>query len=168
MILLASLTVALSTSCGGSPESEPKLTGYGATKEDFAKGKKVDTDKKDDCCFLPKQADGSDRYYLVMYDESDRVYTYSLSFVPPIVFAGAQNVIIRELPPDAKLAFTVNRRDCKMMQYRSTLIRQAFPDGPWDILVALYSSQTAGPYDDLAITDITFVNNRPGGRSIQC
>ena len=48
-----------------------------------------------------------------------------MSFVPTIVFAGTQNVIIGELPPDAKLTFTVTRRDCKMLQYRSALVRKA-------------------------------------------
>lgn len=90
-----------------------------------------------------------------------------MSFAPTIVLAGAQNVILGELPPDAKLAFTVNRRDCKMLQYRSALVRKAL-QGRWDVLVALYSGDTAKPYNDLAISDILFSNNTPGDRSIQC
>ena len=90
-----------------------------------------------------------------------------MSFVPTIVFAGTQNVIIGELPPDAKLTFTVTRRDCKMLQYRSALVRKALR-GRWDVLVALYSSKTLAPYNDLAVTDILFSNNTPGDRSIQC
>jgi hypothetical protein len=171
--LLASLSVALATSCGSSSSSEstgPKLTGYGATKDDFAEGKEPDKDKADDCCFLPEQADGSDRWYAVMYDENDRVYTYGMSFVPTIVIAGAQNVILGELPSDAKLVFTVKRRTCKMMEYRSRLVRQAFrgSGGPWDILVALYSSQTTAPYNDLVITDISFSNVKAGNHSVGC
>jgi len=171
--LLAGLAVAVSTACGSSSTSEATgahLTGYGATKDEFAKGKTPDKDKEDDCCFLPKQADGSDRWYAVMYDENDRVYTYGMSFVPTIVIAGAQNVIIGELPPDAKLVATLKRRTCKIMEYRSATIRQVFDEtgGPWDILVSLTSSETIAPYTDFKITDISFSNVKAGDHSVQC
>jgi hypothetical protein len=37
-----------------------------------------------------------------------------MSFAPTIVFAGAQNVILGELPRDAKLVATVSKRPCEV------------------------------------------------------
>jgi hypothetical protein len=170
--LAAGLMLAVAASCGNSSESEPEgpnLSGYGATRDDFDEGKDP-APGEDDCCFLPEQSDGSYRWYVVMYDENDRVFSYSMSFVPTIVLAGAQNVILGELPDDAKLVFTVTRRLCKMMHYRSAQVRQAFEGtgGPWDILVVLYSSKTGGPFHPLKVTDISFGNVKPGDHSIQC
>jgi hypothetical protein len=167
--LIASMAVVIPTSCGeSSSESEsegPTLTGIGATKEDFAEGKEPNTDRQEGCCFGPTQEDGSDRYYAVEYDEKDRVIAYSMSFAPTIVFAGAQNVIIGELPPDAKLVKTVDRQRCKTMQYSSAQYRQvtAGTGGPWNIDVGLYSGPGETPYSDLRIYDIIFIGAaRPG------
>src|SRR6188508_2236934 len=138
--LLVSLSFALAAGCGGSSESAadgPTLTGYGATREDFAEGKRPDPARPGGCCFLPKQDDGTDRYNAVTYDDDDRVVAYSMAFGPPIRIGDAENVIARELPRDATRVWTIPKRDCKLVQYRSALIRETLSDGPWDVLVTL-------------------------------
>ena len=88
-----------------------------------------------------------------------------MAFAPTIVFAGAQNVILGELPPDAKLVATANKRRCKTMQYRSAQYRQVTEGtgGPWNIDVALYSGPGETPYSDLRINDIILLGaGKPG------
>lgn len=172
-ILALAAAAAAAAGCGGSSDAEegPQLTGYGATREDFAEGKELDTDHPDDCCFLPKQADGSSRYNNVLYDDNDRVFAYSMSFAPTIVIAGAQNVILGELPDDAKLVFKATRKGCEVRHYQSASIRQVFPPGggPWDILVSLYSSFEATPaFDGINVTEINFSNVKAGDQQVEC
>ena len=169
--LMVSLSFALPAGCGGSSDSGtegPTLTGYGATRDDFAAGKRPDPARPDGCCFLPKQDDGTDRYNSVRYDEDDRVVSYNMAFGPTIRIGDAENVIARELPRDATRVWTIPKRDCKLVQYRSALIRETLADGPWDVLVTLYTADGAQPYDDLSISDIDFVNNEPGNRAVDC
>ena len=169
--VMVSLSFALSTGCGGSSESAAEgrtLTGYGATRDDFAEGKRPDPARPDGCCFLPKQDDGTDRYNAVRYDGDDRVIAYSMAFGPSIRLADAENVITGELPSDATRVWTIPKRDCKLVQYRSARIRETLSDGPWDILVALYTADGTKPYDDLSVSDIDFVNNEPRNRSVEC
>jgi hypothetical protein len=144
------------------------LTGYGATREDFAEGKRADPTRPDGCCFLPKQNDGTDRYNSVKYDDDDRVVSYSMAFGPAIRIGDAEDVIAGELPRDATRVWTIPKRNCKLVQYRSALIRETLADGPWDVLVTLYTADGAQPYDDLSISDIDFVNNEPGNRAVDC
>jgi hypothetical protein len=169
--VMVTLTFALPAGCGGSADSVadgPTLTGYGATREDFAEGKRPDPARPDGCCFLPKQNDGTDRYNAVRYDKDDRVIGYGMAFGPTVRLADAENVITGELPPDATRVWTIAKRDCKLVQYRSALIRETLSDGPWDVLVKLYTADGTKPYDDLSISDIDFVNNEPGNRAVEC
>lgn len=61
------------------------------------------------CCFLPRTADGGDRYYAVFWDETDRVYGYSMQFDDPPSLREAREVARREAPAGAKLVFDVGR-----------------------------------------------------------
>jgi hypothetical protein len=184
--LAASLILVVPAGCGESSESgpeattltgigvtgessetepdEPTLTGIGATKDDFAKGKEPNTIQNEGCCFGPTQEDGSDRYYAVEYDEEDRVTTYSMSFAPTITFAEAQNVILGELPSDAKLVATINHPLCRSMHYSSALLRQVTggTGAPLNIDVAFYSNHGDTPYSDSRISDIIVGFATPG------
>jgi hypothetical protein len=100
--------------------------------------------------------------------KDDRVIGYGMGFGPTIRLADGENVITGELPPDATRVWTIAKRDCKLVQYRSALIRETLSDGPWDVLVKLYTADGTKPYDDLSISDIDFVNNEPGNRAVEC
>ena len=169
--LMVSLSLVLPAGCGGSSDSEaggPTLTGYGATRDDFLERKRPDPDNPDGCCFLPEQDDGSNRYNAVTYDDDDRVISYEMAFGPTIRLSEAENVIAEQLPPDATRVWTIPKRNCKLVQYRSALIRETLAGGPWDILVTLSTADGAEPYDDLSISDIEFVNNEPRNRAVEC
>jgi hypothetical protein len=170
VVLLASVAVAIPTSCGGSSDSasseEPPLTGIGATKDDFAKGKEPVPGPKEGCCFGPDQVGPWDRYYAVEYDEKDRVITYSMAFVPTIGFEGAQNVILGELPPDAKLVATAKSFLCRVMQYRSAQYRHQ-TGRPRNIDVWLYS-EGDGPYSDVRIFGIDLYGAAKPGEMSDC
>ena len=169
--LVPLLAVVLLTSCGSSQQAGPVLTGYGATRTDFAKGKEAAPGEKDDCCFLPKQADGSFRYLDAAYDKQsdDRVLTYAMSFVPRIGIAKAQKVVLDQLPRDAKLVVTANRRECKSMEYKSTLLQGVVNGAPSDVSVAFYSSPVRGrPFDGVHVTEIRFAAQMPSDHPIPC
>jgi hypothetical protein len=142
VVLLASVAVVIPTGCGGSSDSassgEPPLTGIGATRDDFAKGKEPIPGPQVGCCFGPDQPGPWERYYGVEYDEKDRVISYGMSFTPTIRVADAQNVILGELPPDAKLVATAKSVDCTAMQYRSAQYRHQ-TGRPRNIDVWLYN-----------------------------
>ena len=91
-----------------------------------------------------------------------------MAFGPPIRIGDAEDVIAGELPRDATRVWTIPKRDCKLVQYRSALIRETLSDGPWDVLVTLSTADGAKPYDDLSISDIDFVNNEPRNRAVDC
>ncbi len=60
-----------------------RMNGYGATRKAWAAHHVRDPNPKliKGCCYLPRQADGRDRYYAVFQD-GGRVYGYSMHFAP--------------------------------------------------------------------------------------
>jgi hypothetical protein len=104
-----------------------RLTGFGATKKSWAAHHVRDPNPKlaSGCCFLPKQRDGQDRYFSVLYDHS-RVFSYEMHFDPPVTEATARRLILlHEAPPDARLRRDVRKPTCEQIEYRSSLLKNA-------------------------------------------
>ncbi len=146
-----------------------RLHGIGASRHDFAVGKVPDPNPKliKGCCFLPKQRDGRDRYYAVLYDERGHVDSYSMAFAPSISIQAAKRAIRGELPGDAKLVFDVKRAGCEIVQYQSRLVGRALhDDGAVD--AAMYSSTTGGRFNRRTVTEIILLPGVPHDRSSGC
>lgn len=124
----------------------PELTGYGATRKAWAANHRADPNPKliKGCCYLPRQKDGTDRYYAVQRDEHGRVFTYSMHFAPRVSASFLRFLLRRdELPPDARLVRRKRKPECLILQYRSAAAKRAL--GSALVGVAIYSSET-GPY----------------------
>lgn len=126
--------------------STVRLTGYGATRKAWAAHHRADSNPKLDkgCCYLPKQADGQDRYYQVQRDEHGRVYIYSMHFAPKVSARFAKALLRRhELPADARLVRSKRKAECLILQYRSAAAKRAV--GSAVVGAGLYSN-VAGKY----------------------
>jgi hypothetical protein len=107
-----------------------RLTGYGATRTAWAAHHQADTSPKlvKGCCYLPKQADGLDRYLGVQPDKHGRVDSYTLHFAPRVSPSAARALLRRtELPTDAKLVRVKHSPydNCVILQYRSEAAKRA-------------------------------------------
>jgi hypothetical protein len=113
------------TTASGDRESS-ELTGYGATRKAWATHHVADPNPKliRGCCFLPKQRDGQDRYYAVLYDHG-RVFMYSLHFAPRIGATLARRLMRREFPSDTRQIRTVRKATCEQIVYRSAKLKAA-------------------------------------------
>jgi hypothetical protein len=148
-VVTLTLTLALALPSAGIPallgRSAVHLIAYGATRKAWAAHHVADPSPRLErgCCFLPKQADGQDRYYAVQYDQG-RVFSYEMHFAPKISASRAKLVVRREVPPDARLVRHARRRDCEILQYRSAAARRAL--GSASVGVALYTNVASGRY----------------------
>ena len=123
-----------------------RMTGYGATRKAWAAHHKADPNPKliKGCCYLPQQADGTDRYYSVQRNGKGRVFAYSLHFAAKVSATFVRSLLRRdELPSDARLVRSKRKADCLFLQYRSGAAKRVLGNGT--VGAALYSSET-GPY----------------------
>jgi hypothetical protein len=142
LVLLAIAALALTAAANAAVG----LTGYGATRNAWAAHHQADPNPKlvKGCCYLPRQADGNDRYYAVDRDEKGRVYSYSMHFAPRISASEAKFILRQsELPRDARLVRSKRKGICLILQYRSAAAKRAL--GYATVGAALYSS-AAGRY----------------------
>jgi hypothetical protein len=118
-MLAALAIVRVAVAAGG-------LTGYGATRSAWAAHHRTDPNSKlqAGCCFLPKQADGTDRYYTVAY-QSGRVVSYEMSFVPAVPRAVAIAAIKADVPRDTTLVLDKRAATCEFITWRSRLLKRA-------------------------------------------
>ena len=122
------------------------LTGYGATRTAWRAHHRPDPNPKlvKGCCYLPRQADGSPRYYAVLRDDNGRVFNYSMHFAPKISASEAKAILrTTELPADARFVRSKRNPECLILQYRSAAAKRDV--GGATVGAALYSSG-AGPY----------------------
>jgi|SRR5919201_1257675 hypothetical protein len=138
---LAAVIVALSLVAVATGAA--RLTAYGATRKAWAAHHIRDPNPKliKGCCYLPRQADGIDRYYAVQRDDRGRVLNYSMHFSPR-VSASLVRVLLRrhELPVDARLVRSKRKAGCLIIQYRSAAAKRAM--GTATVGAAFYSSET--------------------------
>lgn len=130
----------------GVATASVRLTGYAATRKAWAAHHVADPNPKlfKGCCYLPKQADGTDRYYAVNRNEKGRVFNYGMHFAPRISATFARFLLrLDELPSDARLVRSKRKAECLILQYRSAAAKRAL--GYATVGAALYSS-AAGPY----------------------
>ena len=132
LVALAVVTVATA--------SVVRLTGYGATATTWAAHHRADPSPKvvKGCCYLPKQADGLDRYLGVQRDKHGRVDSYTLHFAPRVSPSAARALLRRsELPADAKLVRVKRSDNCVIVLYRSEAAKRAL--GSASVVARLYS-----------------------------
>ena len=77
-----------------------RMSGYGATSKAWAAHHRADPNPKlfKGCCYLPQQADGTDRYYSVQRNGKGRVYAYSMHFAPKVSATFVSFLLRREAP----------------------------------------------------------------------
>lgn len=111
----------------GSSARRAVLTEFGATRAVWAKHHKADPNRKlvRGCCFLPRQKDGTDRYYVVHYGQGTHVDSFEMSFVPTIPTSLARWVVKHEAGPGARVVYDLNKAGCEQIEYRSTLLSRA-------------------------------------------
>jgi hypothetical protein len=162
------LTLALTALTGGlvlgvaaaSPVVD-HLTEYGATRQAWLSHHKIDPNPKlaRGCCFLPKQRNGTDRYYAVQYGDGSfaprgRVFDFEMSFDPPISAARAKGVARFEMPPDARVIAHARKRTCEQLLYRSATLRGALG---YATVLAEFSRTGAGGRYVGVVGDILFL-----------
>jgi hypothetical protein len=128
----------------GTAAAAVRVTGFGATRKAWAAHHRADPNPKliKGCCYLPRQADGQDRYYSVLRDHG-RVFNYSMHFAPRVSATVARSLLRTELPADARLLRSKRRAECLILEYRSAAAKRALGTGV--VGAALYSS-AAGRY----------------------
>ena len=77
------------------------------------------------CCYLPRQRDGTDRYYGVGYSTGPHIDMFEMSFVPTYPVRLARQVVKFEAGPGARLVYDLKKASCEQIEYRSTLLSQA-------------------------------------------
>jgi hypothetical protein len=120
--------------------SAVRLTGYGAARTAWAAHHVADPSPKvvKGCCYLPKQADGLDRYLGVQSDKHGRVDSYTLHFAPRVSPSAARSLLRRsELPADAKVVRVKRSDNCVIVLYRSEAAKRAL--GSASVVARLYS-----------------------------
>lgn len=139
--MLLAVPTATSALRSGSP-----LTGYGATRKAWMAHHQVDPNPRLErgCCFLPRQNDGRDRYYAVLYDKHTRVYSYEMDFGPRVGERTALFLVKRDLPRDARLVGQKRKATCKQFVYRSAALKRAL--GYARVGVELSATGLGGPY----------------------
>jgi hypothetical protein len=149
-VACATLLAALIVLPGGSPAYDSstqvsRLTGFGATRRDWAAHHVADPNPKlvRGCCFLPKQKDGYDRYYNVTYSKG-RVDSYGMDFLPRVRASTARLLMKEELPPDARVVARAKKGTCEQIEYRSATLMKLL--GSPIVGVELSSDQVGGPY----------------------
>ncbi len=130
------------------------MTEYGATRKAWAAHHTADPNPKLEkgCCFLPRQSDGTDRWYSVTYNgPGGRVDSFEMSFAPAVPKALAKQILRREAPADAKLSFDVVKASCEILGYRSKRLSQV---GLPAMTAALYRSAAGTGHYGSVVGDI--------------
>jgi len=159
--------VATGLAAGGASWAE-----YGATENAWKAAHVADPNPKlfKGCCFLPRNRDGSDRYYAVQYQRFggvSRVFGFSMGFVPAISVARARAVVREEAPPRSTLVFSLKRKDCLLVEYKSSMLGRAFRSKRTAMLAGFYSS-AAGRFNGRTVAEIIFLPATLGDRSVGC
>ncbi len=148
--MLATLVAPAAVTRNAAGASD-QLTEYGATRQAWLSHHQIDPNPKllRGCCFLPRQRDGTDRYFAVLYGDGTfappgRVFSFEMGFNPPISAAQARRVARREAPSDARVVAHARKRTCEQILYRSTKLRRAL--GYSTVLVELSRSGAGGRY----------------------
>jgi hypothetical protein len=118
------------------------------------------------CCFLPRQRDGTDRYFGVIYQTFggiSRAFSYEMWFAAAISFTAAKNVVREEARPGSRFASSKRRGDCFTMTFKSSVLSRAFKSKSAVMEAALYSSGTSGPFNGRTVQDIIFLPASAGG-----
>ncbi len=146
VVVVVALLV-LPAAASGHPQSSKRnpLTAYGATRKAWNAHHVGDPNPKlsKGCCFLPRQRDGYDRYYEVMYD-GGRVISYGMHFTPRISASSARLLMRQELPQDARLVRRVRRHTCEQLLYRSATLKSTLGSG--SVGVEFSATGAGGPY----------------------
>jgi hypothetical protein len=151
---LLALVVALPTAAS---DRSGTLTGIGATRKAWFAHHVVDPNPKliRGCCFLPRQKDGHDRYYDVMYDHS-HVFLYDMAFVSSISARVARALMGHELPGDARLVRSKTKGTCAQFDYRSSMLKRA--TGHQVVGVEFSSDFVGGPYRSSVVRSVLLSN----------
>ena len=124
------LLLAVPTAASGHHTKQTvALTGYGATRKAWAAHHRADPNPKliRGSCFLPKQNNGQDRYFDVMYGQG-RVISYEMAFGPRITERFARFLMRKELPPDAHIVGQKRKPTCEQIVYRSATLKRILGD----------------------------------------
>jgi len=129
----------------------------GATRKAWLAHHVVDPNPKliRGCCFLPRQKDGHDRYYDVMYDRG-RVFLYDMAFVPSVSARMARTLMVHELPADARLVKSRTKGTCAQFDYRSAMLKRA--TGHAAAGVEFSSDFVGGPYRSGVVRSVLLSN----------
>src|SRR5581483_1476506 len=136
--LLAIVAACLASS---GAARQPVLTEFGATRAVWRAHHTPDLKYANGCCFLPRQRDGQDRYYAVLYDEHSRVYDFEMAFAPTISVGLARFVAKKEAGPGARLVYDLKKADCEQLEFESALLSRALKSA---VLVELSRSDVGG------------------------
>jgi hypothetical protein len=152
--VLVALVVALPSAASSGSVT---LTGMGATRKAWFAHHAVDPNPKlsRGCCFLPRQKDGHDRYYDVMYDRS-HVFLYDMAFVPSISARVASALMAHELPSDAHLVRSKTKATCAQFDYRSAMLKRA--TGHPVVGIEFSSDFVGGPYRSGVVRSVLLSN----------
>jgi hypothetical protein len=161
-VALAISAAAAAAASSSSVSASSKWTEFGATRKGWYSAHVPDPNPKliKGCCFLPRQRDGTDRYFGVQYQDFgrgvSRVWVFEMWFAPAISFAAAKHVARSEAPPAARLVFTKRYSDCFRMTFRSSALSRAFKSKHAVMDVTLYSSATGGPFNGRSVMNMIF------------
>jgi hypothetical protein len=101
------------------------LTEFGATQAAWRAHHTPDPRYANGCCYLPRQRDGTDRYYALDYSTGPHIDMFEMSFVPTYSVRLARQVVKFEAGPGARLVYDLKKADCEQIEYRSTLLTRA-------------------------------------------
>jgi hypothetical protein len=119
LAVVAAIVATVSASRG------PVLTEFGATRKVWFAHHTPDAKYQNGCCFLPKQRDGTDRYYTVHYGAGTHVDMFEMGFAPTISVVLARLVVLHEAGPGARLVYDLKPAGCEQIEYRSALLSRA-------------------------------------------
>ncbi len=122
--IAALVAFAGAVGAAGSDAHDPMLTEFGATWAVWRAHHTPDL-RYGACCYLPRQRDGTDRYYGVGYSTGPHIDMFEMSFVPTYPVRLARQVVKFEAGPGARLVYDLKKASCEQIEYRSTLLSQA-------------------------------------------
>ena len=137
--LVVAAVAALAAASSGA--GRQVLTEFGATRAVWRAHHTPDPKYTNACCFLPRQRDGHDRYYAVLYGDGTRVFSFEMAFAPTIPLGLARLVAKKEAGPGARLVYDVKKADCEQLQFKSALLSRVLRSA---VLVELSRSDVGG------------------------
>jgi hypothetical protein len=109
-------------------------------------------------------------YYAVEYQRFGsvpHVFNFSMGFAPAISVASARAIVRKEAPPGSSLVFSVRKRDCLQVEYKSSALSRAFRSKHTAMLAGLYSS-ASGRFNVRTVREIIFLPATVGDRAMSC